>query len=60
MRISEILFNVGLQEEIDSGRLKKDEIRELPCLHIEKINWLRKGGAFLCAKIFKKKYERGF
>ena len=59
-RISEIIFNVWLQEEIDSGRLKKDEIRELPCLHIEKINWLRKGGAFLCAKIFKKKYERGF
>lgn len=59
-RVSEILFNVWLQEEIDSGRLKKSEIKELPCLHLEKINWLKKGGAFLCAKIFKKKYERGF
>lgn len=59
-RISEIIFNVWLQEEIDSGRMKKSEIKELPCLHLEKINWFKKGGAFLCAKIFKKKYERGF
>ena len=59
-RISEIIFNVWLQHEIDGGRMKKSEIKELPCLHLEKINWFKKGGAFLCAKIFKKKYERGF
>ena len=59
-RISEIIFNVWLQHEIDGGRMKKSEIKELPCLHLEKILAHKKGGAFLCAKIFKKKYERGF
>ena len=38
-RISEIIFNVWLNEKL-----------ETPCIHMEKINWFKKGKAFLNAK----------
>lgn len=59
-RIGEIIFNVWLDYQITSGRLSKNQITELPCIHIEKVNWFRKGAAFLAAKIFHKKYDHSF
>ena len=59
-RISEIIFNVWLDEQIQSGKLKINEIKEIPCIHMEKINWLKKGTAFLNAKFFGKKYGGSF
>lgn len=59
-RISEIIFNVWLNYQIESGRLKKSEIKEIPCIHMEKINWRKKGTAFLKAKLLHKKYEGSF
>ena len=59
-RISEIIFNVWIDHQLGTGRLKKEEIMELPYFHIEKINWWKKGTAFLKAKIFNKKYEESF
>ncbi|MBF0709861.1 MULTISPECIES: DUF4422 domain-containing protein [unclassified Gemella] len=52
-RVSERLFNVWLD---------KNNIRttELPLYDHFKVNWLKKGSAFLTAKIFKKKYEKSF
>lgn len=35
-RISEIIFNVWLDQKINSGELKKDEIMEISCIHMEK------------------------
>lgn len=59
-RVSEIIFNVWLHQQIKSGNLKKDEIKELSYMHMEKVNWLKKGSAFLNAKFLNKKYEGSF
>ena len=59
-RISEIIFNVWLNEKIDSGAIKKDQIREIPFIHMEKINWWKKGAAFLKAKFMGRRYEGSF
>ena len=59
-RISEIIFNVWLEEQVRENRIGKAEIRELPVIYMEKINWRRKGTAFLLAKFSGKKYEKSF
>lgn len=52
-RVSELLFNVWLNS-------KKLKVKELPFVYAEKINWFKKGTAFLMAKFFGKKYETSF
>ncbi len=52
-RVSELLLNVWL--------LKQDKpVKEIPYLYIEKVNWRKKGAAFLKAKFRNKKYEGSF
>lgn len=52
-RVSEIIFNVWLMHQ-------KLPYYEMSCMHMEKINWLKKGSAFLKAKFASKKYEGSF
>ncbi len=52
-RVSEILFNVWLKKQ-------GVPVREIPCMHMEEINWWKKGTAFLRAKFGKRKYEGSF
>lgn len=59
-RISEIIFNVWLEHQIRNGSISRSEIKEFSCIYIEKVNWIRKGIAFLKAKFLKKKYEGSF
>lgn len=59
-RISEIIFNVWLDQKIQSGEIKKDQVMEIPYIHMEKINGWKKGTSFLKAKFFGKKYEGSF
>lgn len=59
-RISEIIFNVWLDAKIKSGIIKSNQVMEIPCVHMEKINWWKKGTAFLKAKFFNQKYEGSF
>lgn len=59
-RISEILFNVWLDFQTRNGRLKQSQFKELPFIRVEKVNWLRKGAAFLKAKFLGVRYERSF
>lgn len=59
-RISEIIFNVWLLELQKTGRIKPSEIKEIPLIHMEKINWCKKGSAFLKAKFAGKKYSGSF
>lgn len=59
-RVSEIIFNGWLDHQVSSGRIQKDEILEIPCIHMEKISWIKKGTAFLKAKFAGIKYEHGF
>ncbi|APW87352.1 TPA: DUF4422 domain-containing protein [Klebsiella variicola subsp. variicola] len=57
-RVSEILFNVWL----DNYKLKNPslKIKELNHIHMDKINWFKKGMSFLRAKFSNKKYEGSF
>lgn len=59
-RVSEIIFNVWLNYQLESGKINKNDIKELPYIHMEKINWIKKGTAFLSAKFFDRKYEGSF
>ena len=59
-RVSEIIFNVWLDYQVKTGVIKKDEIEELPYIHMERINWWKKGTAFLKAKYSGKKYNGSF
>ena len=59
-RVSEILLNVWLNRQIETGVLRREEIMELPWISMERTNWFRKGGAFLRAKFFRKKYRTSF
>lgn len=52
-RVSEILLDVW----IDRNKIR---YREVEYMYMEKINWFRKGGAFLMAKFGNKKYEGSF
>ncbi len=59
-RVSEIVFNVWLDRQIETGRIRRDEIMELPVVYTEKTNLWKKGTAFLRAKFFGRKYEGSF
>lgn len=59
-RVGEILFNVWLEAQRKNRKIKKTEIKEIPVLHMENINWIKKGGAFLKAKFIGKKYQGSF
>ncbi len=55
-RISEILFDVWIENKISSNIVKKKEIKELP--YMEDVDWKYKVKAFLSAKFLNKKYGR--
>ena len=59
-RISEIIFNVWLDKKLSTGELRPEEVKELPFIYVEKVNWREKGSAFLKAKFLHKKYEKSF
>ena len=59
-RVSEILFNVWLAYQIQTGIFRKDQVKELRCISMEPVNWWVKGTAFLKAKFFHKKYDKSF
>lgn len=57
-RVSEILFNVWLRYSLDGQA--KPRVKEVETMHMEPINWWKKGMAFLQAKFFGKKYRQSF
>lgn len=59
-RVSEIIFNVWLDKKLRAGELKREQVKEIPCIHLEKVDWWKKGKAFLEAKFLGKKYEGSF
>ncbi|MBR3350182.1 MAG: DUF4422 domain-containing protein [Solobacterium sp.] len=59
-RVSEIIFNVWLDRQLETGRIRPDQIRELSFIYMEPVNWLRKGTSFLKAKFFHSRYDRSF
>ncbi|MBR6321305.1 MAG: DUF4422 domain-containing protein [Lachnospiraceae bacterium] len=59
-RIAEILLNVWLDREIRGGLLAKDRVAVLPVVYLGKVNWLKKGSAFLKAKFLHQRYKESF
>lgn len=59
-RVSERLFNVWLDHQIQIGNIKKEDIHEVPYLYMGKIDWPRKIKSFLMAKVFHRKYDKSF
>lgn len=59
-RVSEIIFNVWLDYQLKSGKILENEIKEIPCIYTEKIDWNRKIQSFIGAKFGHKKYEGSF
>ena len=60
VRVSEIIFNVWLNYQMDNGVIGKSQVKEINCIHMEPINWANKISSFLKAKFFKKKYGNSF
>lgn len=59
-RVSEIIFNVWLDYQLETGVIAPEELREVPCIHMEPVNWWKKGTAFLKAKFMNQKYDASF
>jgi hypothetical protein len=51
---------VWLEYQINTGIIDRNEIKEIRCIHMEKVDWMKKGKAFLSAKFLGKKYEGSF
>lgn len=59
-RVSERLFNVWLEYQIQTGVLTQDDICEVPYSYLGEVDWPRKVKSFLAAKMFNKKYDKSF
>ena len=59
-RVSERIFNVWLEYQLENGRIKQSDIKEIPFMYMEKINILNKGVTFLKAKFLGKKPQKSF
>ncbi len=59
-RVAERLFNVWLNYQIKSGKICKNEIKEIPYIYIGKEPIFKKAVALVLAKLFKKKYKQSF
>lgn len=59
-RVSELLFDVWIEQRIAEKRISRKEIKEVRLLSMEPVNWWIKGTSFLKAKFFHQKYERSF
>lgn len=56
-RVGEIIFNVWLDYQVQTGRIDASDICELPYIYTEKQNYRKKVRAFLAAKFLHRKYE---
>lgn len=52
-RVSELLLNVWISN-------KNLNYKEIPHIHMEKINWINKGGSFIRAKFSNRKFQGSF
>lgn len=59
-RVSERLFDTWLMHQMRTGRIPKQDVREIPYLYLGHVDWNRKITGFLKAKFLHKKYDRSF
>ena len=58
--IAERMIDVWIARQIETGRIKSEEIHEVPYIYTRKINWFKKVTGFLMAKFFHRKYTKSF
>lgn len=56
-RVGELIFNVWLRYQVQSGALSQDDIKVLPFLYVERIDWFKKVRQFLRAKFLHERYD---
>jgi len=56
-RVGELIFNVWLCQQIRTGVLQKKDIKVLPYIYMERMNWFAKGKRFLMAKFLHRRYD---
>lgn len=59
-RISEIIFNVWLENKLRNNTINSKEIKELGYINLEGESWPKKIASFFFAKFFGKKYDASF
>ena len=58
--VAERMLNVWIVRQLENGRLKPEDIHEVPYIYTRKINWVKKVTGFLMAKFFHRKYTKSF
>ena len=58
--VSEMLFDVWIGRQIETGRIQPNDIAEIPYVYTRKINWPKKVTSFLAAKFFGVRYKSNF
>ena len=58
--VSEMMLDVWIERQTEAGRVKQEDITELPHIYTRKINWPRKATSFLLAKFFGVRYTKSF
>jgi hypothetical protein len=56
-RVGEIILNVWIDYQLQSGKLRDEDILVLPYIYTEKVDWKKKADSFLKAKFLHRKYE---
>lgn len=59
-RISERLFDTWLMHQMEIGKIKKEEVKEIPYLYVGRVDWYHKITGVLKARFLGKKYEKSF
>ena len=58
--VGERMLDVWLCRQLETGKISREEIHEVPYIYTRKINWFRKVAAFLGAKFLHRKYTKSF
>ena len=58
--VGEHMLDVWLYRQLAEGKVRPEEIHEVPYIYTRRINWFRKAGGFLMAKFFHRKYTKSF
>lgn len=59
-RVAERLFNAWIMRKIETNELDPKKIKEIPYTYLGNVNWGKKIGGFIQAKLFHKKYKHSF
>lgn len=58
--VSERLLDVWIERQLETGRINRNDMAEIPYIYARKINWPDKIISFLMAKFFHKKHTHSF